>query len=152
MTYYQARRLSGHTSPCGEFSCFLNTFPFQKSKVGTLQQKRNLFWLRAPCIIRTTCFFDVDQLSFELGKHQCNYLGDFHANRRFQASLVEEAQDGVFHYNTWSSGTSYGGINPYNLMARLGPGDLAHHEIVQGLIQLLGVSCKETRRGDQVGF
>ena len=33
-----------------------------------------------------------------------------------------------------------GGINPYTLMARLRPGDLAHHETDQGLIQLLGVS------------
>jgi len=66
--------------------------------------------------------------------------------------LVEEAQDSVLHHNTWSSGTSCGGINPYTLTARLRPGDLAHHEAVRGLIQLLGVSRKETRRGDQAGF
>ena len=45
-----------------------------------------------------------------------------------------------------------GGINPYTLTARLGPEGSAHHEIVRGLIQLLGVSRKETRRRDQAGF
>ena len=38
------------------------------------------------------------------------------------------------------------------LMARLGPGDLVHYETARGLIQLLGVSRKETRRKDQAGF
>ena len=47
---------------------------------------------------------------------------------------------------------SCGGINPYTHTARLGSGDLAHHETVQGLIQLLGVSHKETRCGDQAGL
>ena len=28
---------------------------------------------------------------------------------------------GVSQHNTWCSRTSYGGINPYTLMARLGP-------------------------------
>ena len=46
----------------------------------------------------------------------------------------------------------YGGINPYTLTVRLGPGDLAHYETVRGLIQLLEVSRKETRCGDQAGF
>ena len=45
-----------------------------------------------------------------------------------------------------------GGINPYTLTARLGPGDLVHYEIARSLIQLPEVSCKETRRGDQAGF
>jgi len=44
------------------------------------------------------------------------------------------------------------GINLYTLTARLGPGDLAHYEIARSMIQLPGVSCKETRRGDQAGF
>jgi len=61
-------------------------------------------------------------------KHRCNCLGDFPAYWRRQASLVEEAQDGVLPHNTWCSGTSCGGINSYNLTARLGPGGLAHHE------------------------
>jgi len=39
-----------------------------------------------------------------------------------------------------------GGINPYTLTARLGLGDLAHYETTYGLIHLLGVSRKETRR------
>ena len=42
-TYYQARGLSGHTSPSGEFVCFFDVYTFQKSKVGTLHQERNLF-------------------------------------------------------------------------------------------------------------
>jgi len=45
-----------------------------------------------------------------------------------KVSLVEEAQDGVLLYNTLYSGTSCGGINPYTLTARLGPGGLAHYE------------------------
>jgi len=45
-----------------------------------------------------------------------------------------------------------GGINPYTLTARLGPGDLAHHKTVRGLLQLLGDSHEETRRGDQAIF
>jgi len=43
VTYYQARGLSGHTSPCGEYACFFEVFTFQKSKVGTLRRKRNIF-------------------------------------------------------------------------------------------------------------
>ena len=43
VTYYQARGLSGHTSPCGEYACFLKDYTFQKSKVGTLHQEINLF-------------------------------------------------------------------------------------------------------------
>ena len=42
--------------------------------------------------------------------------------------LVEEAQDGELLHNTWCSGSSCGGINPYTLTARLGPGGLAHYE------------------------
>ena len=51
VTYYQARGLSGHTSPCGEYACFFEVLSFQKSKVGTLHQERNLFKFRAPCIL-----------------------------------------------------------------------------------------------------
>ena len=43
VTYYQARGLSGHTSPCGEYACFFGVYTIQKSKVGTLHQERNLF-------------------------------------------------------------------------------------------------------------
>ena len=122
VTYYQARGLSVHTSPCGEHACF-----FRKVKWAHLTRK-NFFWLRAPCIFRTACFFDVNvnQLSFELVSCRCNCLGDFHDDRRCQALLVEEAQDGMLHHNTWCSGTSCGGINPYTLTTRLGPGGLAH--------------------------
>ena len=70
VTYYQARGLSGHTSPCGEFGYFLNDCTFYKSKVGTLHRQKKYFFSSAPCILRTTCFFDgnVGQLSFELVK------------------------------------------------------------------------------------
>jgi len=56
---------------------FLKTFTFEKSKVGTLHQKRNLFWSRAPCIIQTTGFFDddVDWLSLELVKTPLQLFG-----------------------------------------------------------------------------
>jgi len=43
----------------------------------------------------------------------------------------------------------YGDINPYTLMARLGPRDLAHYKTTRSLIHLLGVLRKETRHGDQ---
>jgi len=43
VTYYQARGLNGHTSPCGELACFFEACTFQKSKVGTLHRKRNIF-------------------------------------------------------------------------------------------------------------
>jgi len=77
--YYQARRLSGHTSPYGEYACFLKHYTFWKSKVGTLHQERNLFLLKAPCILRTTYFIDadVDQLSFELVKILLQLFGWF---------------------------------------------------------------------------
>jgi len=76
-TYYQARGLSGHTSPCGEYACFYEAHTFQKSKVDTLYQEKNLFKLRTPCILRTTCFFDVsvDQLPFELVKTPLQLFG-----------------------------------------------------------------------------
>jgi len=60
VTDYQARGLSGHTSLCSEFACFLKDYTFQKSTVGTLHQETNLFCLRAPCILRTISFFNVD--------------------------------------------------------------------------------------------
>ena len=43
VTYYQARGLSGHTSPCGQYACFFENNTLQKSKVGALHQERNLF-------------------------------------------------------------------------------------------------------------
>jgi len=85
-------------------------------------------------------------------KHRRDCSGDFPTRQRRQVSLVEEARDKVVYHNTWCSRTSCGGINTYTLTARLGPGDLAHYEIARSLIQLPGVSCKETRRGDQAGF
>ena len=69
-----------------------------------------------------------------------------------KVSLGEEAQDGVLLHNTWCSGTSCRGINPYTLTARLGPGGLAHYETGSRLDPTAGVSRKETRRGDQAGF
>jgi len=93
----------------------------------------------------------VNQFS-SWSKYRCNCSSNFPGCRKRQASLVEEAQDGVLHHNTRCSGTSCGGINPYTLTARLGPGNLAHHEVVRDLIRLLGVSRKEARRGDQAGF
>jgi hypothetical protein len=38
-----------------------------------------------------------------------------------QASLVGDGQHGVLLQNTWCSGTSYGGIDLYTLMAPHGP-------------------------------
>ena len=55
---------------------------------------------------------------------------------RRQASLIEEAQDGVLHHNTWCSETSCGGISPYTLMGRYGP----HHQ------RWLGPQDEDVRR------
>ena len=35
--------------------------------------------------------------------------------------ISRRRSNGVSQYNTWSSGTSCGGINPYTLTARIGP-------------------------------
>ena len=35
--------------------------------------------------------------------------------------ISRRRMNGVSQHNTWCSGTSYGGINPYSLTARLGP-------------------------------
>ena len=35
--------------------------------------------------------------------------------------ISRRRSNGVSQHNTWSSGTSCGGINPYTLTARLGP-------------------------------
>ena len=35
--------------------------------------------------------------------------------------VSQRRSNGVSQHNTWCSGTSCGGINPYTLMARLGP-------------------------------
>ena len=43
---------------------------------------------------------------------------------RTQALLVREGQNGVSQHNTRCLGTSCGGINPYTLMARLGPAQI----------------------------
>ena len=34
--------------------------------------------------------------------------------------ISRRRSNGVSQHNTWSSGTSYGGINPYTLTARIG--------------------------------
>ena len=44
IAYYQARGLSGLTSPSGEYACFLENYTFHKSKVGTLHQERIFFY------------------------------------------------------------------------------------------------------------
>jgi len=77
VTYYQSRGLSGHTSPCGEHACFLKVSTFQKSKVGTLHQEKEYFFSRAPCILQTTDFFDIDvgQLIFKLIEIQLQLPG-----------------------------------------------------------------------------
>jgi len=79
VTYYQARGLSGHTSPCREHACFLKDCTFYKSKVFTLHREKKYFFSRAPCILRTTRFFDVNvgQLSFELVKIPLQLFGRF---------------------------------------------------------------------------
>ena len=35
--------------------------------------------------------------------------------------ISQRTSNDVSQHNTWCSGTSYGGINPYTLTARLGP-------------------------------
>jgi len=154
VTYYQAQGLSGHTSPCGELACFWQTLLCRKVKWAHFIRKQ-IFFLK-----EHHAFFEQPTSSILIlvnwfscwSKYRCNCLGDFPYCRSCQVLLVEEAQDGVLHHNTRCSETSCGGINPYTLTVRLGLGGLAHHETVRSLIQLLGVSRKETRRGDQAKF
>ena len=65
------------------------------------------------------------------------------------STYTSMTESGSSNAGSLSSYTSCGGINPYTFTARLGPGDLAHYETTCGLIYLLGVSHKETWRGDQ---
>ena len=76
ITYYQARGLSGHTSPCGECVCFSTTMPLMikdatlqdaltflfRNTSGHTSQDGNLFlfFLRAPYILWTTYFSGDD--------------------------------------------------------------------------------------------
>ena len=70
VTYYQAQGLSGHTLPCGEFASFWQTLLYRKVKWAHFTGKE-IFFLRAPCILWTTGFFDVDvdQLVFKTGRN-----------------------------------------------------------------------------------
>ena len=79
------------------------------------------------------------------------------SNRITQTTLTDHVSYRSPYYTiedqiAGSAGTACGGINPYTLTARLGPGGLAHHETVRGLTQLLGVLRKETRCRDQAEF
>ena len=38
--------------------------------------------------------------------------------------VSQRISNGVSQHNTWCSGTSCGGINPYTLMARIGPAQI----------------------------
>ena len=128
VTYYQAQGLSGHTSPCGEYACFFEDPYFSESKVGTLHRKRNIFSLKSTMhssnnwllLWSNMCRFGQNTVAIVWAM--------FMLIEDVKVSLVEEAQDGVLLHNTWCSGTSCGGINPYTLMARLGPRGLAHYE------------------------
>ena len=131
VTHYQARGLSGHTSPCDEHAClFLKICTFRKSKVGTLHRKRNIFSQEHHAFFEQLASSMMMLIKYIQiwSKYRCNCLGNFHVDWRRQVLLVEEAQDGVLLHNTWCSGTSCGGINPYTLTARLGPGGLTHYE------------------------
>ena len=67
VTYYQARGLSGHTSPCGEcarsddqrrYASRCTYISFQKYKWSHFPGRESFsFFLRAPYILRTTYFF-----------------------------------------------------------------------------------------------
>ena len=103
---------------------FLKIILFHKSKVGTLHQERNHAFFEQPA---SSMSMMINSL-LSWSKYRCNCLADFHADRRRQTILVEEAQDGMLHHNIWCSGTSCGAINPYTLTARFGPGGLAHYE------------------------
>ena len=109
---------------------FLAYFAMQKSKVGTLHRKRNIFSQEHHAFFEqlASLMLMLVNLFSSWSKYRFNYLGDFPGCQRCQVLLVEEAQDGALHHNARCSGTRCGGINPYTLMARLGPEGLAHHE------------------------
>jgi hypothetical protein len=65
-----------------------------------------------------------------------------------QASLVGEGQDDVLLQNTWCSGTSCGGINPYTLMAPYGLHRMRwpnSPERVTQIFELLSEPCGTSR-------
>jgi len=109
---------------------FWKTLHFIKVKWAHFINKRNIFSQEHHAFFEQSASSMIMLVNYLLSwsKYYCNCLGDIHANRRYQALLVEEAQDDVLHINTRCSGTRCGGINPYTLTARLGPGGLAHSE------------------------
>ena len=83
---------------------------FQKYKWAHFPGRKSFsFFLRAPYILRTTYFSGGD------GGQEMS---------RTRALLVGEGRNGMSQHNTWCSGTSYGGINPYTLTAKLGPAQI----------------------------
>jgi len=101
-TYYQARGLSGHTSPNGEFACFFDASTFQKGKVGTLHLAVNLLaflmllpfkkakwahFTRKEIFLEHHAFFEQPASSMSMlincllswSKHRCNCSDDFPA-------------------------------------------------------------------------
>jgi hypothetical protein len=84
------------------------------------------FFLGAPCIFLRRHFLTSAMVGYPLNWSEgWEYSLVDHpfwsGALGLQASLVGEGQDGVLLQNTWCSGTSYGGINPYTLMAPHGP-------------------------------
>jgi hypothetical protein len=97
--------------------------------VGTLHQEGNLFpfsfFQEHHTFFGQPTFFGNNggRLYYKLVEHLQQLLRwcfDWSEMSRTQASLFGEGQDGVSHQNTWCSGASYGGINPYTPMVRLG--------------------------------
>ena len=94
VTYYQAQGLSGHTSPCGECAYFIDPY--------ALTVHQNYYCPR------------VTYISFQKYKWA-------HLIRKEIFFLFSLEHHAFFGHNTWCSGTSCGGINPYTLTAKLRP-------------------------------
>jgi hypothetical protein len=122
VTYYQARELSGHTSPCGECTYFLTLTPLM-IKDATLQD--TLMFLHINASGHTSqegeiFFFSQEHYTF-FGQ-PTSPATTLATTARIPLWLVKDIKNSsltvwrrfswrLSHQNTWRSGTTCGGIN-----------------------------------------
>jgi len=124
----------------------------------------NLLLIAQLCDLGFKCTFGSDDvevvsvdgsnLIFKRFRYGSLYLVDFNDNEtQLTSCLLSKSSLGwLWHIKLGHVGMKQlnkllrncGGTNPYTITARLGLGDLAHYETVRGLIQLLGVSRKDS--------
>ena len=155
VTYYQARRLSGHTSPRGEYACFLKDHTFQESKLGTLHQERNLFLIKSTMhslnnlLLRYQCWSTV----LWVGQNVVATLwATFMLIEDVKPYWSKKLKTACFITIHGAHGLAVGVKTPIPLRLDLGQEAWPITRTVRSLIQLLRVLRKEIGRGDQAGF